>query len=404
MNENNSYWYEKRKRISEIIEVGSSGDWISRGYDIFSTLMLLVNLTAMVLFTFQTTVERFSHVLIICESVTVAFFAIDYFLRVWTARFVRPNLSETRAIWKYVFSFNGLVDLLCFLPHYLPFFIPIGSAFFRIFRVIRIFRLFQINAYYDSLNVIAQVIDSKKQQLVSSVFIIMVLMLASSLCMYSLEHEAQPEVFVNAFSGIWWSVSTLLTVGYGDIYPITTVGQIFGIIISFLGVGMVAIPTGIISAGFVEQYSRIKRMSEYASEDDILFLKLKIMKEDSWCGKSISQLDLPAGLIVALIRRGRENLVPQGTTVLSEGDTLVLSTDALRDDKHVELKEIVLMRHHPWNGLQLRELDISRQTIILMVKRDNKNITPEPEFVLQEGDRIIMISQERIHESRQIKI
>jgi len=229
-------------------------------------------------------------------------------------------------------------------------------------------------------------------------------MLASSLCMYSLEHEAQPEVFVNAFSGIWWSVSTLLTVGYGDIYPITTVGQIFGIIISFLGVGMVAIPTGIISAGFVEQYSRIKRMSEYASEDDILFLKLKIMKEDSWCGKSISQLDLPAGLIVALIRRGRENLVPQGTTVLSEGDTLVLSTDALRDDKHVELKEIVLMRHHPWNGLQLRELDISRQTIILMVKRDNKNITPEPEFVLQEGDRIIMISQERIHESRQIKI
>jgi len=404
MNENNSYWYEKRKRISEIIEVGSSGDWISRGYDIFSTLMLLVNLTAMVLFTFQTTVERFSHVLIICESVTVAFFAIDYFLRVWTARFVRPNLSETRAIWKYVFSFTGLVDLLCFLPHYLPFFIPSGAAFFRIFRVIRIFRLFQINAYYDSLNVIAQVIDSKKQQLVSSVFIIMVLMLASSLCMYSLEHEAQPEVFVNAFSGIWWSVSTLLTVGYGDIYPITTVGQIFGIIISFLGVGMVAIPTGIISAGFVEQYSRIKRMSEYASEDDILFLKLKIMKEDSWCGKSISQLDLPAGLIVALIRRGRENLVPQGTTVLSEGDTLVLSTDALRDDKHVELKEIVLMRHHPWNGLQLRELDISRQTIILMVKRDNKNITPEPEFVLQEGDRIIMISQERIHESRQIKI
>lgn len=404
MNEKNSYWCEKRKRISEIIEVGSSGDWISRGYDILSTLMLLVNLTAMVLFTFQTTLERFSHVLIICESVTVAFFAVDYFLRVWTARFVRPSLREARAIWKYVFSFTGLVDLLCFLPHYLPFFIPSGAAFFRIFRVIRIFRLFQINAYYDSLNVIAQVIDSKKQQLVSSVFIIMVLMLASSLCMYSLEHEAQPEVFVNAFSGIWWSVSTLLTVGYGDIYPVTTTGQIFGIIISFLGVGMVAIPTGIISAGFVEQYSRIKRMSEYASEDDILFLKLKITQEDSWCGKNISQLDLPAGLIIALIRRGRENLVPQGTTVLSEGDTIVLSTDALRDDKHVELKEIVLMRHHPWNGLQIRELDISRQTIILMVKRENKNIAPEPELMLQEGDRIIMISQERIHESRQIEI
>ena len=82
-------------------------------------------------------------------------------------------------------------------------------------------------------------------------FIILVLMLGSSLCMYSLEHDAQPEVFKNAFSGVWWSVSTLLTIGYGDIYPITPAGKAMGIFITFLGVGMVAIPTGIISAGFV---------------------------------------------------------------------------------------------------------------------------------------------------------
>ena len=120
-------------------------------------------------------------------------------------------------------------------------------------RIIRIFRLFRINSYYDSLNVIGEVIAGKKQQLMSSVFIILMLMLGSSLCMYSLEHEAQPEVFQNAFSGIWWAASTLLTVGYGDIYPVTTLGKMFGIFITFLGVGMVAIPTGIISAGFVDQ-------------------------------------------------------------------------------------------------------------------------------------------------------
>lgn len=117
-------------------------------------------------------------------------------------------------------------------------------------RIIRIFRLFRINAYYDSLNVITEVIVGKKQQLLSSVFIILILMISSSLCMYSLENKAQPEVFTNAFSGIWWAASTLLTVGYGDIYPVTTMGKIFGIFIAFLGVGMVAIPTGIISAGF----------------------------------------------------------------------------------------------------------------------------------------------------------
>ena len=92
--------------------------------------------------------------------------------------------------------------------------------------------------------------------------------------MYSLEHEAQPEVFKNAFSGIWWSVSTLLTVGYGDIYPVTVLGKMFSIIITFLGVGMVAIPTGILSAGFVEQYSLIKKSTDYLMEKELKFIKL----------------------------------------------------------------------------------------------------------------------------------
>ena len=165
-------------------------------------------------------------------------------------------------------------DLLSFLPYGLPFFFPSGAIAFRMFRIVRIFRLFRINSYTDSLNVITEVITSKGQQLISSVFIIVVLMLGASLCMYSIEHDAQPHVFTNAFSGIWWAVSTLLTVGYGDIYPITDVGKIFSIIITFLGVGMVAIPTGIISAGFVDQYSRIKRISEYGDEEDVHFIKI----------------------------------------------------------------------------------------------------------------------------------
>ncbi len=172
-----------------------------------------------------------------------------------------PEETEPRAIWKYIISFTGIVDMLSFLPYCLPVFFPTGSVAFRMIRIVRIFRLFRINAYYDSLNVITEVILGKKQQLFSSVFIIIVLMLSSSLCMYSLEHEAQLDVFTNAFSGIWWAASTLLTVGYGDIYPITPLGQLFSIFITFLGVGMVAIPTGIISAGFVNQYSRIKRAS-----------------------------------------------------------------------------------------------------------------------------------------------
>lgn len=139
-----------------------------------------------------------------------AFFAVDYVLRIWTAKFQFKGEKEFHAIGKYVCSTEGIIDLISFLPEYLPFFFPSGGVAFRMVRLIRIFRLFRINRYYDSLNVISEVLKSRKQQLISSVFIILMLMIASSLCMYSLEHEAQPEVFSNAFSGIWWAASTLL--------------------------------------------------------------------------------------------------------------------------------------------------------------------------------------------------
>ena len=301
-------------------------------------------------------------------------------------------------------SFSGLVDLLSFLPYYLPVFFPSGAVAFRMFRVVRIFRLFRVNAYYDSLNVITQVITSKRQQLLSSVFILLILMLASSLCMYSLEHEAQPEVFTNAFSGIWWSVSTLLTVGYGDIYPITSMGKLFAIFISFLGVGMVAIPTGIISAGFVDQYSRIKRLSEYAHESDIHFIKVSLSRKDSWAGRTIVELGLPAGVIVAAIQREGKIVVPRGNVELCPEDTLVLGAKSLGDDKHIDLKEMVLRAQSPWNGLRIRDLDISRQTIIVMVRRKGNVLIPNGDLTLKEGDSVILYTQSHIRDAATIEV
>lgn len=327
-----STWLARRKRISEIIEVGNDQDWPSRLYDVLNALAIVLNLTASILYTFAQVRARWGGALLTLEHVTVAFFAVDYCLRLWTARCLYPKLSEPRAVSAYALSFSGLVDLFSFLPYYLPVFFPAGAVAFRMFRVVRIFRLFRINAYYDSLNVITQVVASKRQQLLSSVFIILVLMLASSLCMYSLEHEAQPEVFSNAFSGIWWSVSTLLTVGYGDIYPITTMGKLFGIVISFLGVGMVAIPTGIISAGFVDQYSRVKRLSRYANEADLRFVQVELSPTDPWAGRTVRALDLPSGILVAAIQRSGRTVVPGEDTKLRAGDTLVLGAKPLDDD------------------------------------------------------------------------
>ena len=400
----NDSWLQRRKRISEIIEVGSSGDWISRFYDLVNSTSIVLNLVVSVLYTFESFRAAFGGVLLSVETVTVAFFAADYLLRLWTARFLFPKQTRLKALWSYTTSFSGLVDLLSFLPYYLPIFFPSGAVAFRMFRVVRIFRLFRINAYYDSLNVITEVIASKRQQLVSSVFIILILMLASSLCMYSLEHEAQPEVFTNAFSGIWWSVSTLLTVGYGDIYPITNLGKLFGIVISFLGVGMVAIPTGIISAGFVDQYSRIKRVSEYGREADVHFIKVLLSPNDRWSGKTIQSLGLPSGIIVAAIQRKGRVVVPRGGVELLPGDTLVLGAESVGDDKRIDLKEVVLRRQHPWTGQAIRDLDISRQTFIVMVRRKGKILIPNGDLVLLEGDNVILYTQSHIREANSIEI
>ena len=236
---------------------------------------------------------------------------------------------------------------------------------------------------------------SKKQQLFSSVFIILMLMLASSLCMYSLEHEAQPEVFSNAFSGIWWAASTLLTVGYGDIYPITVLGKMFGIFIAFLGVGIVAIPTGIISAGFVDQYSRIKRMSEYGQEADIHFIQIHLTDQDKWAGKTISQLHLPARVIVAAIQRDHKIIVPRGNMVVKAGDAMVLGAESFHNNKgeRIQLKEMVLQKNHPWIGQRIQELDISRRSIIVLVKRNGRTLIPNGNMLLREQDMVIFYSQ-----------
>lgn len=242
----------KKKRIFTLIQVGSIDDIPSRTYDIALILAVVINIFIAVFETFPQS-HQYLDILQVLEGITVVFFTIDYFLRIWTATYLYKGVTTARARMKFIFSWAGIVDFFSCVPYYLPFFFPSGAVALRMFRIIRILRIFRIHHYSDPLKVIGRVLKKKKGQLMSSIFIVLILMIAASLMMYSLEHKAQPEVFDNAFSGFWWAINTLLTVGYGDIVPITFAGKLCGAIMTFLGVGMVAIPTGILSAGFVEQ-------------------------------------------------------------------------------------------------------------------------------------------------------
>ncbi|MBQ1689679.1 MAG: ion transporter, partial [Firmicutes bacterium] len=242
-----------KKRIFEILQIGQENDKVSRGFDYFIIVNIVLNILVVILDTFEE-LSPYNTLFRWVEIITTVIFLVEYILRIWTADMLYPKLSRGKAIWKFIVSFDGIVDLFTIIP---VFFLS-GAVAFRMLRVVRIMHLFRINARYDSFHAIIAIIYEKRKQLLSSLFIIFILMLASSICMYSAEHAAQPDVFKNAFSGFWWSVTTILTIGYGDIYPVTTAGTIIAIIMSFLGVGAVAIPTGIISAGFVEQYEKEK--------------------------------------------------------------------------------------------------------------------------------------------------
>lgn len=321
----------RKKRIFDIIQIGNDEDRVSRGFDILIMSVILINLFLAVFETFEGA-ARYQDILDIAELVTVMIFTVEYILRVWTSDYLySDDENRWRAMLRYVLSFSGIVDLLSFLPYYLPVFFPAGIVAFRMFRVIRILRLFRINAYYDAFNVITNVLRNKKDQLLSSIFIILVLMTASSLCMYSLEHEAQPEVFRNAFSGFWWAVSTLLTVGYGDIYPITMLGRLFGICITMLGVGMVAIPTGILSAGFVEQYAQLKEIDEDTKDKDKQYVLLEMKGDSLWTGMKIRNLMLPAELKPVIVRRGERTIEPGENLIIREGDILVLAAEGYEE-------------------------------------------------------------------------
>lgn len=208
----------------------------------------------------------FQKTLGVLEIIFVVVFSIEYILRLWTGELIYPKLPAWRARIKYALSPMAIIDLLSVLPFYLPI-VGISVGTLKSLRLVRVLRIFKINRYTSALSLIGKVLKTRATQLHSSILVIFVLIFIAAMLMYDVEHRAQPEVFNNALSAMWWAMSTITTVGYGDIYPITTIGRIISGFITFLGIGLTAIPTGIISAGFIEQSKVINNMKKAKSVD-----------------------------------------------------------------------------------------------------------------------------------------
>jgi len=198
----------------------------------------------------------------IVEVSSVIIFSMDYLARLITAIFRYPQMGPVKARLRYLVTGLAIIDLLSILPFYLPMLLPVDLRVLRVLRLVRLIRVFKLGRHSSGLARVGRVLRSSASSLISSMSVVILLMLVAAVLEYYVESDAQPEQFTSAFSALWWAVSTITTVGYGDIVPVTILGKLLAAVIELLGVGLVAIPTGILSAGFVEETRLDKAASQ----------------------------------------------------------------------------------------------------------------------------------------------
>jgi voltage-gated potassium channel len=224
--------------------------------------LIILNVFCLILASYKEIHNHYETVFNVLELFSVIIFSIEYILRLWTADLDYEKGTPFSKRLKFSISIFGLIDLFAILPFYLPLLFPFDLRVLRILRLFRLLRIFKLGRLSKSLRTIISVLKESKSELSITLLVAFILMILSSTLMYYVENEAQPDKFENIGESLWWSVATLTTVGYGDIYPITGLGKILNSIIALIGIGFVALPTGIISSAFIGKMQNSKPTKE----------------------------------------------------------------------------------------------------------------------------------------------
>ncbi len=252
-----------KRQVFEVLEKGQGNDYWSRRFDIFIMTMILLNVAAVIMETVESIHDGYIEVFDYFEYLSVFVFSIEYVGRVWTCTYLENYKHPFWGRIKFIFSFMAIIDLLAIMPFYLPLFFSIDGRVLRVLRLFRIIRIFKMGRYSTAFNMIVRVITKRREELLVTLTIVFVMLILASSLMYYVENEAQPEAFRSIPETMWWGVATLTTVGYGDVYPITPLGKLLGAFIAILGVGIFALPAGIIASGFDSEIKqRIKEKEE----------------------------------------------------------------------------------------------------------------------------------------------
>ncbi len=247
-----------RARIFGVLEEGES--LFSRLFNGFIMVLIILNLIAIILESVEDIYALYQSFFVNFEIFSVAVFTIEYLLRLWVCCEKTAYQRPVRGRLRYMVSFMAMVDLLAILPFYLSMFMGIDTRFLRVLRLLRVFKL---TRHFQSLEILMQVIRTEGPVLASALFVLFVLAVLAAGGIYAVEHDIQPDTFGSIPSSMWWAIVTLTTVGYGDVIPVSGLGRVFAAVITMLGVGMAALPAGIIASGFMREMQ--KRREIYQS-------------------------------------------------------------------------------------------------------------------------------------------
>ncbi len=245
-----------KRRVYHVLWITDPEDREGRVFGLFIMALIVLNVLAVILETVHSLYAKYEPVFFYFEVGSIAVFSVEYVLRLWCCtadeRYARPVVGRLR----YAVTPLALIDLVAIAPFYLPFFLPlrrVDTTFVRALRLFRLMRMFKFTRYNHSMLLIGRVLRKKKEDMVVGALVVLVLLVLLSSLMFFVEHAAQPSKFSSIPAAMWWGVSALTTVGYGDMVPMTAMGKVIGAVVAVLGIGLFALPAGILAAGFAEE-------------------------------------------------------------------------------------------------------------------------------------------------------
>jgi voltage-gated potassium channel len=253
-----------RSRTFELLNPATFGDQTSRLWDQFFSLLILLNVIAVTLESVEKLHEKYERIFHSFELFSILIFTVEYLLRVWVAplKYENDSIASYSARIKYVFSLNGIIDLLSIIPFYLQFMLP--GLDLRILRTLRLLRILKLSTYNSALSDLIEAIREERRSFIAAGYIFVVMFIIASSLIYFAEHQKHPTHFNSIPDSMYWALITLTTVGYGDVTPITALGKLISVISAMGGVVVVALLTGIIASSFSLQMER--RKAEFEDE------------------------------------------------------------------------------------------------------------------------------------------